>query len=156
MTLLLQILAVLAFLAICGFIIMGMVMNAQVWWIALHAKEGDQIPSGVTFIFGLLGAGLVWMMLPMISKISGAEVPWPWAWVALPLFLDVYCLGALVLALFGFVRKVGPADQDKAAGSVATQEAGKAPDDGPRHAPNGGSDPKQDREQHPGPGHGQN
>ena len=108
MTLLLQILAVLAFLAVWGFIIMGMVMNAQVWWIALHAKEGDQIPSGVTFIFGLLGAGLVWMMLPMISKISGAEVPWPWAWVALPLFLDVYCLGAFVLALFGFVRKVGP------------------------------------------------
>ena len=76
MTLLLQILAVLAFLAVWGFIIMGMVMNAQVWWIALHAKEGDQIPSGVTFIFGLLGAGLVWMMLPMISKISGAEVAW--------------------------------------------------------------------------------
>ena len=46
MTLLLQILAVLAFLAVWGFIIMGMVMNAQVWWIALHAKEGDQIPSG--------------------------------------------------------------------------------------------------------------
>ena len=64
MTLLLQILAVLAFLAVWGFIIIGMVMNAQVWWIALHAKEGDQIPSGVTFIFGLPGAGLVWMMLP--------------------------------------------------------------------------------------------
>lgn len=108
MTLLLQILAVLAFLAVWGFVIMGMVMNAQAWWIALHAKEGDQIPSGVTFIFGLLGAGLVWMTLPMISKINGAEVPWPWAWVALPLFLDVYCLGAFVLALFGFVRKLGP------------------------------------------------
>ena len=39
MTLLLQILAVLAFLAVWGFIIMGMVMNAQVWWIALHARK---------------------------------------------------------------------------------------------------------------------
>ena len=144
MTLLLQILAVLAFLAVSGFIIMGMVMNAQVWWIALHAKEGDQIPSGVTFIFGLLGAGLVWMMLPMISKISGAEVPWPWAWVALPLFLDVYCLGAFVLALFGFVRKVG------------TVEPGKEPSDTPGHAPDDGADAKQAREQRPGPGHGQN
>ena len=59
MTLLLQILAVLAFLTVWGFIIMGMVMNAQVWWIALHAKEGDQIPSGVTFVFDLPGARLV-------------------------------------------------------------------------------------------------
>ena len=100
----------------------------------------------------LLGAGLVWMMLPMISKISGAEVPWPWAWVALPLFLDVYCLGAFVLALFGFVRKVGPAEQDKAAGNVAAQEAGKAPDEGPGHAPDDRADAKQGREQ----SHGQN
>ena len=60
---------------------------------------------------------------------------------------DVYCLGALVLALFGFARKVGPADQDKAAGNVATQEAGKAPDDGPGHAPDGGADLKRDRGQ---------
>jgi hypothetical protein len=140
MTLLLQILAVLAFLAAWGFIIMGMVMNAQVWWIALHAKEGDQIPSGVTFIFGLLGAGLVWMTLSIISKIKGAEVPWFWAWVALPLFLDVYCLGALVLALFGFARKVEPV------------EPGKEPGDGPSQAPEGAPDPKQDR----GPPHGQN
>lgn len=83
----------------------GIWMNLSSWWIGLHAKEGERVPSGVLFVFGILGAFLAYITVGLITKYLDVSVPWPWLWVALPLFLDVYCLGGFVLMLFGFARR---------------------------------------------------
>jgi hypothetical protein len=82
----------------------GMAMNLKSWWMGLHAREGERVPSGVLFIFGLLGAFLAYVSIGLVRKTFQLDIPWPWLWVMLPLFLDVYCLGGFVLALFGFAR----------------------------------------------------
>lgn len=75
--------------------LLGSIVNFQAWRIALKAGKDDYIPSGFRFIPGIAGSVAVLMTLPQLAVY----------WAALPLFLDVYCLGGFVLALFGFVRK---------------------------------------------------
>jgi uncharacterized membrane protein len=101
-----QILLIVVLPILCLFVVGGMAMNLRSWWIGLRAREGEVVPSGVLFIFGILGAVLAYATVGWIRKYFGVDVPWPWLWIVLPLFLDVYCLGGFVLALFGFSRKV--------------------------------------------------
>lgn len=83
----------------------GIAMNLRSWWIGLHATKGEKVPSGVLFVFGVLGAFLAYATVVWTEKYFNVSVPWPWLWVVLPLFLDVYCVGGFVLALLGFARK---------------------------------------------------
>jgi hypothetical protein len=80
-------------------------VNPKSLWITLHAKEGERVPSGVFFVVGILGAFFAYHTVDVITKYFEVSVPWPWLWVALPLFLDVYCVGGLVLVLLSFVRR---------------------------------------------------
>ena len=95
------------------FVFGGMAMNASSWWIGLHAKEGERVASGVLFVFGILGAGLAYFSFHVLERRYAITVSWPWLWILLPLFLDVYCLGGLVLALLGFTRREDAKDESR-------------------------------------------
>src|SRR5688500_15612355 len=74
------------------FFLLGAVTNFSVLRSAARAKEGDPAPSGVPFIPGVCGSLAAFFTIPALAA-YGVEVPWPWFWILLPLFLDVYCLG---------------------------------------------------------------
>jgi len=70
----------------------GAVTNFSVLRVAMKAKPGDTVPSGIPLIPGVAGSLAVFFTLPALAA-YGIEVVWPWLWILLPLFLDVYCLG---------------------------------------------------------------
>ena len=92
----------------------GLIVNFLSWRAALKAKDGERVPSGFPFIPGILGSVCVFLTLPLIGKAQGAEVPWPWAWILLPFFLDMYGPGGFVMALLGLVRET-PLEEPEAA-----------------------------------------
>jgi len=55
-------------------------------------------PSGLGFIPGVAGSITVFFSIPALAG-HGIEVPWPWLWILLPLVVDPYCLGGLLLLL---------------------------------------------------------
>jgi hypothetical protein len=81
------------------FFLFGAVMNFSVLRSAARAKEGDPVPSGVPFIPGVCGSLAAFFTIPALAA-YGIEAPWPWFWILLPLFLDVYCLGWVWLFVF--------------------------------------------------------
>lgn len=98
----------LAVLAFVWLLALGMLwVNAYVWWLARHAKEGERVPSGFPLVAGGVCAYVVFASLP-VAKRLGIEVPWPWLWIALPLLLDMQGLGGLIAAVLGFARHVPP------------------------------------------------
>jgi hypothetical protein len=86
------------------FFVLGAVTNFSVLRISAKAKAGDSLPSGVPFIPGVAGSLAAFFTLPALA-VYGIEVPWPWLWILLPLFLDVYCLGWVFLFVFFRGRK---------------------------------------------------
>jgi len=70
----------------------GAVTNFSVLRAALRAKDTERVPSGIPFIPGVAGSLAVFFSIPALAA-YGVEVAWPWLWILLPLFLDVYCLG---------------------------------------------------------------
>jgi hypothetical protein len=76
----------------------GLATNYCVLRRQLRAKEGEAVPSGMGFIPGVVGSVTVFFTLPALAGL-GVHVPWPWLWIALPLFLDPYCLPGLLLLL---------------------------------------------------------
>jgi len=74
----------------------GLATNYYVLRRQLNAKEGEATPSGMGFIPGVAGSLTVFFSIPALAGL-GLEVPWPWLWIALPLFLDPYCLPGLLL-----------------------------------------------------------
>jgi hypothetical protein len=80
------------------FIGLGFAMNLHSWWIGIHAKQGERVPSSVFLIFGILGSLLAYNTIVWISKYFAVIVSWPWVWVALPLIIDLYCLGHFIYA----------------------------------------------------------
>ncbi|HEY3077622.1 MAG TPA: hypothetical protein VGJ74_20820 [Burkholderiales bacterium] len=79
----------------------GLAANYQVLRKSLRAKPDEQIPSSLGFVPGVVGSITVFFTIPALAK-YGIDVPWPWLWILLPLLIDPYCLGGLVLLL---VRK---------------------------------------------------
>jgi hypothetical protein len=79
----------------------GLAANYQVLRKSLKAKRGEAIPSSLGFVPGVVGSLAVFFTIPALGK-YGVEVPLPWLWILLPLLIDPYCLGGLVLLL---VRK---------------------------------------------------
>lgn len=83
--------------------IFGSAANFRAWKRGLQAKAGERLPSGIPIVPGIAGAIAVFFTLPLLAQ-RGFHAPWPRVWIVLPLFLDVYCLGGLMLALVGFAR----------------------------------------------------
>ena len=83
------------------FFLAGLVANYQVLRKSLKAKPDEPLPSSLGLIPGVVGSVTVFFTIPALAK-YGAQVPWPWLWILLPLLIDPYCLGGLVLLL---VRK---------------------------------------------------
>ena len=59
------------------------------------------MPSCLGFLPGIAGSITVFFSIPALAS-YGVKVPWPWLWILLPLVVDPYCIGGLVLLL---VRK---------------------------------------------------
>jgi len=74
------------------FFLGGLAANYHVLARALKAKPG----SGLGFIPGVVGSITVFFSVPALTR-YGIEVPWPWLWILLPLVIDPYCIGGLVL-----------------------------------------------------------
>ncbi len=89
---------------LCLFAAGGLILNFLSWRALLKAKDGEQVPSGIPFLPGIAGSLVVFFSLPALAK-QGIDVPWPWFWILLPFFLDMYGPGGFVMALLGFARK---------------------------------------------------
>lgn len=87
------------------FVIGGLIVNFRAWLALLRAKDGERVPSGYPFIPGVVGSACAFLSIPLLQRHAGIEVPWPFAWIVLPFFLDMYGPGGFVLALCGFARK---------------------------------------------------
>jgi uncharacterized membrane protein YhaH (DUF805 family) len=84
----------------------GAVTNFSVLRAALRAKEGERVPSGIPFLPGVVGSLAAFFTLPALAA-RGIDAPWPWLWILLPLFADVYCVGWVFLVIFFRGRKGG-------------------------------------------------
>ena len=84
------------------FFIFGAVVNFQVWRAWSKAKVGERVPSGIPFLPGLFGAVAMFLTLPTVERWLDWKPGW-WnvALLPLPLVLDVYCLGWILLLPFG-------------------------------------------------------
>src|ERR1700741_551968 len=80
------------------FFLAGLAANYQVLRKSLKAKPGEALPANMGFIPGVVGSVTVFFTIPALAR-HGVEAPWPWLWVVLPLVLDPYCAGGLVLLL---------------------------------------------------------
>jgi hypothetical protein len=80
------------------FFLAGLAANYQVLGKSLRAKPDEPLPANLGFIPGVVGSITLFFTLPALAK-YGIDVPWPWLWILLPLLIDPYCLGGLVLLL---------------------------------------------------------
>jgi hypothetical protein len=74
------------------FFLGGMAVNVQ----ALRARLKGKSARGLGFVPGVVGSLTVFFTIPALYR-HGIDVPWPWLWILLPLFVDPFCLGAFVL-----------------------------------------------------------
>ena len=81
------------------YFLVGLFAHYQILRISMKAREGDRIPSNMGFLPGLVGSVAVFFSIPALAR-YGVEVPWPWLWILLPLVLDPYCAGWVVLMAF--------------------------------------------------------
>lgn len=86
------------------FFLGGLVVNYQVLRRQLRAKAAEQVPSGLAFLPGVVGSLTVFFSVPVLMQ-RGVEVAWPWLWIALPLALDPYCLGAFLVMAYLRLRR---------------------------------------------------
>ena len=75
----------------------GAVMNFSVLRTAMKAKQAKR--AGIPLVPGVVGSLAAFFSIPALAA-YGVEVPWPWLWILLPLFLDVYCVGWIFLFIF--------------------------------------------------------
>ena len=82
------------------FFLGGAVMNFSVMRTARRAQPGAPVPSGIPLLPGVAGSLAAFFTLPALGH-YGIDVHWPWLWIALPLFLDVSCIGLAFTFLTG-------------------------------------------------------
>jgi hypothetical protein len=84
------------------FFLYGAVINFKVWRAWRKAEIGERVPRGIPFLPGLFGAVAMFLTLPTVAKWLGWQPGgWGIALLPLPLVLDVYCLGWILLLPFG-------------------------------------------------------
>ena len=78
------------------FFLAGLVAHYRIFRQSLRPKPDERLPSNMGFIPGVVGSISVFFTLPAVAR-YGVDVPWPWLWILLPLVVDPYCIGGLVL-----------------------------------------------------------
>jgi len=78
------------------FFLAGLIAHYQILRHSLRAKPDERISSSMGFVPGVVGSVTVFFSIPALAR-HGIDVPWPWLWIALPLVIDPYCIGGLVL-----------------------------------------------------------
>jgi hypothetical protein len=86
------------------FFLGGVAVNVRALHQALKARKGERAPSGLGFVPGVVGSLAAFFTVPALMRL-GVEVPWPWLWIVLPLFLDPYCAGGFLLVAFERLRR---------------------------------------------------
>jgi hypothetical protein len=81
------------------FFVLGAVTNFSALRRAMKAKEGERALSGIPLLPGMAGSLAAFFTLPALAA-RGLDLPWPWLWILLPLFLDVYCVGGALAFVF--------------------------------------------------------
>jgi hypothetical protein len=99
------------------FALAGLVMNFQVWRAVQCARPGERVPPGIPLLPGVVGSVTLFFLIPQLHTHLGIEVPWPFFWILLPLFLDLQGLGGILLSIAGVARREG-ADHDAGAPPV--------------------------------------
>ncbi|KPK04452.1 MAG: hypothetical protein AMJ64_13650 [Betaproteobacteria bacterium SG8_39] len=83
------------------FALAGLLMNFHAWRTARRARPGARAAAGIPILPGVVGSVTLFFLIPQLTTRFGLEVPWPFFWILLPLFLDLRGLGGLLLALVG-------------------------------------------------------
>jgi hypothetical protein len=78
------------------FFLGGLVANVQALRKSLRAGPGGPARSSLGPVPGVVGSVTVFFSVSALVRL-GVDVPWPWLWILLPLAIDPYCLGGLVL-----------------------------------------------------------
>jgi hypothetical protein len=87
------------------FALAGLAMNLQAWRGARRARPGARGASGIPILPGVVGSLTLFFLIPQLKARFGLELPWPFLWILLPLFLDLQGLGGWLLALAGLGGK---------------------------------------------------
>ena len=78
------------------FFLAGLVAHYQILRRSLRARPEERVPSNMGFVPAVVGSLTVFFTIPALAR-HGIDVPWPWLWVVLPLVIDPYCVGGLVV-----------------------------------------------------------
>ncbi|MGQ0547698.1 MAG: hypothetical protein ACT4P3_20615 [Betaproteobacteria bacterium] len=69
---------------------------------SLNAKPGEYVASSLGFVPGVAGSITAFFTVGQLAG-YGVDVPWPWLWILLPLFIDPYAVPIFVLLM---IRKL--------------------------------------------------
>ena len=78
------------------FFLAGLVANYRALIKAFKSPGGSPRSSGLGPLPGVVGSLTVFWSVAALLK-SGVPIAWPWLWILLPLVIDPYCAGGLVL-----------------------------------------------------------
>lgn len=78
------------------FFVAGLIAHYKILRQSLKTKPAERVPSNMGFVPAVVGSVTIFFTIPAAAK-YGIDVPWPWLWILLPLVLDPYALGGLVV-----------------------------------------------------------
>jgi hypothetical protein len=80
------------------FFLGGLLANYRAFSKAFKSPPGAPRPRAFGPLPGVVGSITVFWSVAALLK-SGVAIAWPWFWIVLPLAIDPYCAGGLVLLL---------------------------------------------------------
>ncbi|HYL88045.1 MAG TPA: hypothetical protein VEU32_04685 [Burkholderiales bacterium] len=78
------------------FFLAGLIAHYQILRQSLKAKPDERVPSNMGFVPAVVGSVTIFFTIPALAR-HEIDVPWPWLWIVLPLVIDPYCVGGLVV-----------------------------------------------------------
>ena len=83
-----------------GGALVGLLLISMGWLfflagLAVNYQSLRRSRRGVPFLPGVVGSVTVFFSIPALMRL-GLEVPWPWLWILLPLFVDPFCIPGLL------------------------------------------------------------
>lgn len=81
-----------------GGALLGLILVSMAWLfflagLAINYQALRRARRGVPVLPGVVGS------VAAFFSVGALDAPWPWLWILLPLFVDPYCVPALVLLL---------------------------------------------------------
>ena len=82
-----------------GSALLGLIVLSMAWLFfalgaAINLQALRKARSGVPVLPGVVGS------LAAFFTVALLQPPWPWLWIVMPLFLDVYCIPRFALVLW--------------------------------------------------------